>query len=58
MWDSFVRILALCFFLSSPMCGLRAVPLLRRLSDDKKRQKKKKFPFMFFRHWERGKKSS
>ena len=35
------------------MCGLRAVPLLRRLSDDKKKTKKKSFR-LCFRHWERG----
>ena len=34
------------------MCGLRAVPL-RRLSDDKKKTKKKSFR-LCFRHWERG----
>ena len=36
------------------MCGLRAVPLLRRLSDDKKKTKKKKSFRLCFRHWERG----
>ena len=49
MWDSFGAYFSIVlFFFSSPMCGLRAVPL-RRLIDDKKKTKKKVSVYVFGR---------